>query len=323
MTAVRTVVLDGFAADQGEPGAWAGLQALGALTVHPRTAPAELLERCQGATALVTNKVALDADVILGALPALRYVGVSATGTNVVDLAAARARGVAVTNVPGYAAESVAQLVMAVVLHLCLDVAGHDRAVKAGRWAAAPDFCFFVRPMQELAGKTLLILGRGAIGRAVARLGEALGMHVLAGAVPGSTTAGRVPLAEALPVADVVSLHCPLTTATTGLVDAAFLARLKSTALLVNTSRGALVREPDLLAALGAGRLGGVALDVLATEPPPADHPLTDPRAPWAGRVVVTPHMGWGTVEARGRLRAQVAANLRAFLAGERLNRVD
>jgi glycerate dehydrogenase len=318
----RIVVLDGFAADQGEAGAWEGLEMLGPLTVHARTAPDELAERCREATVLVTNKVPLDA-AALAALPALRYVGVCATGTNIVDVAAARARSVAVTNVPGYAAESVAQLVLALVLHLTTDVAGHDRAVKAGRWAAAPDFCFFLRPLPELAGKTLVVLGLGAIGGAVARLGGALGMRVMAAAVPGSTVAGRVPLAAALAEADIVSLHCPLTPATTGLVDAAFLARLPPAALLVNTSRGGLVREDDLLAALAAGRLGGVGLDVLSREPPPADHPLTDARAPWAGRVVVTPHLAWGTVEARARLRQQVAANLAAFLAGTRLNRVD
>jgi glycerate dehydrogenase len=316
------VILDAFTADQGEPDAWAALASLGQLAVYPRTSAAELVGRCREATAVVTNKAPLDA-ATLSSLPALRYIGVCATGTNVVDLAAARARGVAVTNVPGYAAESVAQLVLALILHLTLDVAGHDRAVKAGRWAATPDFCFFLRPLPELDGKTLVVLGLGAIGRAVARRAEAFGMRVLAAAVPGSTLDGRVPLAEALPAADVVTLHCPLTPATAGLVDAAFLARMKPTALLVNTSRGDLVRQPDLLAALAAGRLAGAALDVLSPEPPPADHPLTDPCAPWADRLVVTPHLGWGTVEARARLRAQVAANFAAFLAGSRLNRVD
>jgi glycerate dehydrogenase len=178
--------------------------------------------------------------------------------------------------------------------------------------------------MFELAGKTLALVGSGAIGGAVARIAEAFGMRVVRAAVPGSTTtAARVPLAEALPAADVVSLHCPLTDATRGMVDARFLAAMKPGAILINTARGALIDDGALIAALASGRLGGVGLDVLAVEPPPADHPLTDARAPWASRVVVTPHIGWGAVEARRRLAAVATANLRAFLAGQRQNRVD
>lgn len=319
---MHIVLLDSFAADQGEAGAWDELHGVGEVVVHARTPRDLVLARCRDAGAVVTNKVVLDA-ATLAALPALRYVGVCATGTNVVDLAAARARGIAVTNVPGYAAESVAQLAFALVLHLALDVAGHSAAVKAGRWARSEDFCFFLRPLPELAGKTLVVVGMGAIGRATARIGQGFGMTVVAAAVPGSTSAGRVPLEEALPRADVVTLHCPLTAATANLVDAAFLARIRPGALLVNTSRGGLVDEAALVAALASRRLGGAGLDVLAQEPPPADHPLTDPRAPWADRVVVTPHLAWGTVEARARLRRQVAENLRAFAAGARLNRVD
>ena len=253
-------------------------------------------------------------------------MGVLATGTNVVDLAAARAAGVAVTNVPSYAAASVAQHVFALILHVSQDVAGHAAAVKAGAWAASPDFCFFTREMFELDGKTLVLVGSGAIGGAVARIAEAFGMRVVRAAVPGSPTpagGARTPLAEALPAADVVSLHCPLTDATRGMVDARFLAALKPGAILINTARGPLIDEAALAAALASGRLGGVGLDVLAVEPPPADHPLLDPRAPWAGRVVVTPHIGWGAIEARRRLAAEATENLRAFLAGERRNRVD
>jgi glycerate dehydrogenase len=321
---MRIVLLDSFTADQGEAptSAWPELAAAGELIAHARTPAARLLERCQDADAIVTNKVVLDAQA-LAALPRLRYVGVCATGTNVVDVGAARARGIAVTNVPGYAAEAVAQLAFALILHLTVDVAGHSAAVKAGRWAAGDDFCFFLRPLPELRGKTLVIVGRGAIGGAVARIAEGFGMRVVAAAVPGSPAAGRVPLAEALPAADVVTLHCPLTPATTNLVNAGFLAQLKPGALLVNTSRGGLVDEAALIEALASGRLGGAGLDVLSREPPPADHPLTDPRAPWAARVVVTPHIAWGTIEARARLRREVGENLRAWAAGERRNRVD
>ena len=320
---MRIVILDSFAADQGEDDAWEELGALGELVVHPRTPASAVVERARGAEAVITNKALIGPETI-AALPELRYVGVSATGTNVVELGAARARGIAVTNVPGYAAESVAQLTFALVLHLAIDVAAHSAAVKAGRWAATEDFCFFLRRLPELSGKTVAVLGLGAIGRAVARIAGGFGMKVLAVAVPGSpTTDGRVPLAEALPAADVITLHCPLTAATANLVDRKFLAQVKKSAILINTSRGGLINEADLVGALSRGHLAGVGLDVLAREPPPADHPLTDPKAPYAGRVIVTPHLGWGTVEARARVRRQVAENLRAFVAGDHVNRVD
>jgi glycerate dehydrogenase len=326
VSAARIVVLDSFAIDQGEPeSSWRELAGLGELTVYPRSETAEVVARAGGETlAVLTNKVPLGAPE-LAACPALRYVGVTATGTDIIDLEAARARGVAVTNVPGYATESVAELVFALILHFSFDVAGHDAAVKAGAWAASPDFSFFRRPLVELAGKTLVLVGAGSIGGAVARIGEAFGMRVVRAAVPGSPArAGqdRTPLAEALPLADFVSLHCPLTPSTRGLVGAPFLAALKPGAILINTGRGALVDDAALAAALASGHLGGAGLDVLAAEPPPADHPLTDPRAPWAGRVVVTPHIGWGTVESRRRLVSEVAGNLAAFLQGQRRNRV-
>jgi glycerate dehydrogenase len=330
VSAPRIVVLDGFAIDQGESqGApdsiWRELAALGELVVYPQTETAEIAARAGNDTlALFTNKVSLGA-AELSALPALRYVGVTATGTDIIDLEAARARGVAVTNVPGYATESVAELVFALILHFSFDVAGHDAAVKAGVWAASRDFCFFRQPLVELAGKTLVLVGTGAIGGAVARIGEAFGMRVLRAAVPGAPTRpgeARTPLADALPVADFVSLHCPLTAATRGLVGAGFLAAMKPGAILINTGRGALIDDAALVAALASGHLGGAGLDVLAAEPPPRSHPLTDPVAPWAGRIVVTPHIGWGTVESRRRLVTEVARNLAAFLQGQARNRV-
>ena len=320
---MRIVILDSFAADQADGTFWDDLRGVGELVVHARSADGDVVSRAAGAVAALTNKVAFSA-ATFAALPDLGYVGVLATGTNVVDLAAARAAGVAVTNVPSYAAASVAQHVLALVLHFSQDVAGHSAAVKAGAWARSPDFCFFTREMFELAGKTLALVGSGAIGGAVARIAEAFGMRVVRAAVPGSPTqAGRTPLAEALPTADVVSLHCPLTDATRGMVDARFLAAMKPGAILINTARGALVDEGALVVALAAGTLGGVGLDVLSVEPPPADHPLCDPRAPWAARVVVTPHIGWGAIEARRRLAAVATDNLRAFIAGQRKNRVD
>jgi glycerate dehydrogenase len=322
---MRIVILDSFAADQGDPTyTWEGLRALGEISVYPRTDEDQLLERARGATAILTNKVEIRGE-LFDMLPEIRYVGVLATGTNIVDVEAARAHGVAVTNVPGYATDAVAQLVFALILQLTHDVGAHDRAVKAGRWAASPDFTFFVQPLVELAGKTMAVVGAGSIGGAVARIAEAFGMHVLLAAVPGAPVrpgVSRVRLLDALAEADIVTLHCPLTPLTRGLVDATFLRAMKPKAVLVNTGRGALLNEADLRAALAAGRLGGVALDVLATEPPAPDHPLLDPGAPWASRVVVTPHIGWGTLEARRRLEQAVTRNLAAFIAGERANRV-
>lgn len=320
---MRIVVLDGFAADQGEgSAAWADLSALGELTVRPRTSTSQLAEACAGAEALVTNKVVLDR-ALLGALPHLRYIGVSATGTNVVDLDAARGATIAVTNVPGYSTESVAQHVFALLLHLTSDAAGHGASVRDGVWARSQDFCYFTQPMVELAGRTLVVIGLGAIGSATARIARGFGMEVLAAAVPGSTVRDdRLPLSEVLPKADVVTLHCPLTPATTALVNRDFLRRLKPGAVLINTSRGGLVDEAALIEALAEGRLGGAGLDVLGVEPPPADHPLTRPDEAWARRLLVTPHIAWGTVASRARLRQAVAANLAAFVRGERKNRV-
>jgi glycerate dehydrogenase len=318
---VRIVVVDGFALDQGELG-WDALGHLGQITLHPRTGPAEVIGRCRGADAVLTNKVVLDR-AVLDALPDLKYVGITATGTNVVDIESCRSRSLAVTNVPGYSTASVAQLTFALVLHFTQDVARHATLVKGGAWAAAPDYCFFAKPLAELSGKTLAVVGMGAIGTAVAAVGRAHGMRILAARVPGSRSEGRVPLDDAVREADVITLHCPLTEATRNLVDGAFLEKMKAGALLINTSRGPLIAEAALVRALAQGRLGGVGLDVLCAEPPARDHPLLDPNAPWADRVVVTPHIGWGTIEARRRLMSIVVANLAAYVRGERQNRVD
>jgi glycerate dehydrogenase len=318
---MRIVLLDSFTTDQGDT-AWPGLRALGELSVFARTPPELVLERCAQADAVLVNKVLLPAST-LAALPCLRYIGLTSTGVNVVDLATARARGIAVTNVPAYSSESVAELVFAMVLHFAFRTGDHDRAVKAGGWARNPDFCFYLSPLRELAGKTLVVVGQGAIGRAVSRIGAAFGMKIVAAAVPGSTTQDRVPLMQALATADVVSLHCPLTPLTQGLVGRDFLAALPANAILINTSRGPVVDEAALIESLAAGKLGGVGLDVLEREPPAANHPLLAADAPWADRLLVTPHMGWGTVEARRRLADEVTRNLAAFVVGQRRNRVD
>ncbi len=318
---MRIVVLDGFAADQGEL-EWDDLRKLGEVVVHPRTAAHEVIARAAGAAAVFTNKVMLTREII-DALPDLRYVGIVATGTNVVDFDVCRSRGIAVTNAPGYCADAVAQFVFAVLLHTLENVGPYVDEVKANRWAEAPDYCYFLHRHVELAEKNLAILGLGNIGRRVADIGGAFGMNVLATAVPGGSSEGRVPLATALARADVVSLHCPLSDQTRGMVDRRFLDAMKPDAILVNTSRGGLVDEGALLDALARGRLRAALLDVLGEEPPPRDHPLLDREAPWARRVLVTPHIAWGKVEARRRLIALVAENLAAFLRGERKNRVD
>jgi len=314
-------ILDAFTTDQGDAAVWAPLEALDQVTVHAHTPPDQVAARCAGSAMVLTNKALLPAAVI-AQLPDLRYVGVMATGTNIVDLAACRERGIVVTNVPGYSTASVAQLVIALMLHFTNDVAGHAQRVRQGDWSRSRDFCFFTKPLHELAGKRLLIIGAGAIGRAVARLAEAFGMSVVYGQVPGSSSPDRVPLDRALPTADVISLHCPLTDATRHLVNQDFLARCKSSAILINTGRGPLIDETALAAALATGHLAGVGLDVLSAEPPPADHPLLRPDAPWHQRLAITPHVAWGTVEARQRLVADVVANLAAFRAGNVRNRV-
>jgi glycerate dehydrogenase len=329
LTDPRIVILDGITMRGGDLDL-APLEGLGDVVYHDRTTPDELLPRAADAPCLLTNKVVIDRDAI-AALPRLRYIGVTATGVNVVDLAAARERGVVVTNVPAYSTMSVAQHVFALLLELVNhtgdhNAAVHDPAVSGGRWAACADFSFTVAPITELAGKTLGIVGLGEIGCAVARIAAALGMTIAAAETQRRRPSLELPtgpvqwlpLDELFAAADVVSLHCPLTDATTGLVNALRLARMKRSAILINTGRGPLVDEAALAAALREHRLGGAGLDVLSIEPPPANHPLLN-----APRCVITPHVAWASVEARRRLLHTVAENLRAFLQGRPVNVVN
>lgn len=324
----RIVVLDGFTLNPGDL-SWAPLAALGQLTVFERSTPRELASRAAGAELLITNKAVLDRRTI-EALPALRYIGVTATGTNVVDREAARARGVVVSNVPSYGAESVAEHTLSLMLEAVKHLSRHLAAVRAGGWAGQPDFSFTVAPVSLLAGKTLGIVGLGAIGARVAELALAFRMTVLAarrGAAPmeadgavghGARSApgiARVPLDELLERADIVSLHCPLTPQNERFIDQRRLARMKPTAILINTSRGGLVDEAALAAALGRSELAAAYLDVLGAEPPPEDHPLVGLANCW-----ITPHMAWASVEARRRLLEVSIANVCAFLAGHPVN---
>ena len=312
----KIILLDAFTADQGEP-LWEPLKEFGEVHRYDRTDDESIVERIGDASYVLTNKVPITAET-MKRCPQLKYVGILATGYNVIDIEAAREHGIAVANAPGYSTDSVAQLVMAFMLSYFNKVERHNTRVQNGEWAGAQDFCFFDGVLEELAGKTLLIIGKGAIGGAVERIAEAFGMRVLAGQVPGRPSSpDRTTLEEALPEADVISLHCPLTAQTNGLVDGTFLAKCRSDAVLINTGRGQLLDNQAVLYALDNGMLARVYADVLDQEPPAADHPLIG-----HDRVVLTPHIGWGTVQARQRLARIVINNLAAFRNGDELNRI-
>jgi glycerate dehydrogenase len=318
-TRPQIVVLDGFTLNPGDLD-WSGLRALGEFTVYDRTPPQEVVSRASGAEIVLTNKTVLDA-AIIGALPQLRYIGVLATGYNVVDTAAATARGIPVTNTPGYGTPAVAQHAFALLLELCHRVGHHAATAREGRWSDSMDFCYWDSPLTELAGLTLGIVGYGAIGRAVGRIGRAFGMNIIAHTEPPCASEDGVEfmsLDEVFRRADVVTLHCPLTEATRNLVNAHRLALMKPTAFLINTSRGPLVAEQDLADALNASRIAGAGLDVLAVEPPSRANPLLA-----AKNCFVTPHIAWATRAARQRLMDIAVANVRAFLAGRPQNVVN
>jgi glycerate dehydrogenase len=289
-------------------------------SMYDYTRPAETAGRIAGAQVAVTNKVLLDR-AALAAAPDLRLVCLTATGTNNVDLAAARELGIAVANVTAYATAAVVQHVFALILAHATRLIDYRAAVAAGAWSTSPQFCLLDFPIFELAGKTLGIVGYGELGRAVARVARAFGMDVLIAQRPGGPPQdGRLPLAELLPRVDVLSLHCPLTDNTRDLMGAVELALMRPTALLVNTARGGLVDGEALAAALRARTIGGAALDVLSVEPPPPGHPLLAPAIP---NLILTPHTAWASREARQRVLDEVARNIDAFAAGERRNRVE
>lgn len=312
----RIVVIDGWSANPGDLD-WSPLAELGELVVYERTGPGQVLERLDGASCVLTNKVSFDA-ARLAALPRLRYIGVTATGCNIIDSAAAGAAGVTVTNVPAYSTASVAEHTVSLMLELARHTAAHARAVADGGWGRG-DWCLPVAPIVELSGRTLGLVGLGDIGSAVARIGQAMGMKVLAhtrSRRPVDGVAVRfVELDELFALADVLSLHCPLTDATRHLVDGRRLAAMKPGAWVINTSRGPLVDAGALAAALREGTITGAAVDVLDVEPPPADDPLLG-----APNCVITGHVAWWAREARARLVATAVENLRRFLAGEAVN---
>ena len=320
---MKIVVLDGYAENPGDL-SWAGFEALGELTVYERTSAggeAEIVRRIGDAEAVLTNKTPLSARVF-DACPRLRYVGVLATGYNVVDTAAAKARGVRVTNIPSYGTAAVAQFAIALLLEICHHIGHHDRAVHEGRWAQGPDWCFWDYPLIELDGKTMGIIGFGRIGQATARIAQSLGMRVLANDALESEAGRKIaPYVDRETIyreSDVIALHCPLTPETAGLVCRETIAKMKDGVILLNNSRGPLIVESDLAEALNSGKVCAAGLDVAAVEPLPADNPLLT-----AKNCILTPHLSWASRESRERLMAAAVENLARYLGGEPVNVVN
>jgi glycerate dehydrogenase len=317
---MRIVVLDGHTLNPGDL-TWDALKALGPCEVHDRTGPTQVVDRASGAQIVLTNKTVV-ARATIAQLPRLKYIGILATGYNVVDIDAARQRGICVTNVPSYGTPSVAQMVFAHLLHFTQHVGEHSQSVVNGDWSRSPDFCYWNYPLVELAGLTMGILGLGRIGRQTAKLALAFEMRVIyfdvtpQPAVPVEVVA--VDLDTLFRESDVVSLHCPLTQDNEGLVNQQRLEMMKPTAFLINTSRGPLIDEPSLADALNRGRIAGAGLDVLCEEPPRLDNPLLR-----AKNCTITPHIAWATRAARQRLMDIAVSNVQAFIQGNPQNVVS
>lgn len=307
------VVLDGAALNPGDL-SWRKLQCLGALSLYDRTAPDEIIERAFKADVLVVNKVVLD-KAVLTQLPNLRFIAITATGYNNIDLNACQERSIKVANAVGYGSQSVAQHVFAMLLELTNRVALHDRSVKAGEWSSQPDFCYWKTPIVELAGKTMGVYGFGSIGRRVAEIARAFGMNVLVvhryPERESESSVRFVSLATLFKESDVVSLHVPLNPDNMDIVDAALLQTMKPTAFLINTARGGLVVEEDLAEALRQKQLAGAALDVMREEPPVAEHPLYQ-----LDNCLITPHQAWASLESRQRLMEMTVEQVGQFLKG-------
>jgi glycerate dehydrogenase len=317
---MKIVVLDGHTLNPGDL-SWDGLRALGGCDIHARSSPAETFERAREAELVLTNKALVTREHV-ASFSRLRYIGVMATGFNIVDVAAAREQGIPVCNVPAYGTRSVAQMTFALLLELTQHAGHHAQTVREGRWAASADFCYWDFPLVELDGLTLGLVGFGRIAQAVAELARAFGMKVV---IHTRTRPATLPaemecvgLEELFQRSDVISLHCPLTPETKHIVNEARLAAMKPAAFLVNTSRGPLIDEAALARALNEGRIAGAAVDVLSVEPPVADNPLLS-----AKNCLVTPHIAWATRSARSRLLNVAVENVRAFLQGAPQNVIN
>jgi glycerate dehydrogenase len=317
---MKIVVLDGYTANPGDL-SWDGLEKLGKCEIHDRTPGIHVVEQARDAEILLTNKTVINRATI-AALPKLRYIGVLATGFNIVDIDAAKERGIPVCNVPEYGTPNVAQAVFALMLELTNRTGHHSDTVHAGCWSASKDFCYWDGSLIELNGLTLGLVGFGRIAQATARIARGFDMKVLASrkraGVPTEDQVEFVDLDRLFAESDFVSLHCPLTPETKEMVNAARLARMKRSAFLINTARGALVQEKDLADALNAGRIAGAGLDVLSMEPPPVSNPLLS-----AKNCVITPHIAWATREARARLLDVAVRNIRAWIDGQPRNVVN
>lgn len=317
---MKIVVLDGGLLNPGDL-SWEPLHALGEVTIYDTTPVDKAVQRLRDADIAITNKVAFNED-LLAHCPQLKCIAVTATGYNIIDLEAARAREIVVTNVPTYGTATVAQFTTALLLALCNRVGEHDADVHAGGWSKSESWCYWLQPMVELAGKRVGIIGYGRIGQAFGAIAQAMGMTVLAHSrsrpLPESAQLRYVDLDTLYAEADVISLHCPLTPQTKGMINREALAKMKRSALLLNASRGDLINEADLAAALNEERIAGAAVDVLSSEPPGADNPLLN-----AKNCIITPHIAWASVDARGRILATTVENVRSFINGDPQNRVD
>lgn len=312
---MKIVVLDGYALNPGEF-SWDFLSPFGTFQCYDRTPTQALtISRIADADIVLLNKTPIT-QAVLDACPNIKLICVLATGYNVVDCAAARRRGIPVCNVPGYGTDSVAQFTFGLLLALCHRIELHSQSVHAGDWTACQDFCYWKTPQMELYGKTMGIVGYGAIGQAVGKIARAFGMEVVA--CNRSPEDGCVSLEEVLEKADVLSLHCPLTPENTGLINATAIAKMKDGAILLNTARGALIDEAAVAEALRSGKLRGAAVDVVCHEPIPADNPLLD-----APNCIITPHMAWAPTEARQRICSITAENIRLWIAGKPQNVVN
>ena len=317
---MKIVILDGYALNPGDL-SWDWLKNYGSVTYYDRHNESETVSRIGDADIILLNKTPITAEV-LDACPNLKLICVLATGYNVVDCAAARAKGIPVCNVPDYGTAAVAQYTFALLLELCHQVGHHDKAVHGGKWSSCPDFCFWDTPQMELAGKTLGIIGFGRIGQAVGRIATAFGMDVLAYSrteyPEGRQIATYVTLDTLLEKSDIISLHCPLTPETTGIINKDTITKMKDGAIVINTSRGAAIVEADLADALTSGKLKAAAVDVVTKEPIPADSPLLS-----APNCVITPHMAWAPKESRQRIMDCTQRSIEAFLAGSPINTVN
>lgn len=316
---MKIVIMDGYTLNPGDL-SWSEIEKFGECKIYDRTLPEEILERVTNAEVIFTNKVLISKE-LMACLPKLKFIGVLATGFNVVDTLAAKKAGIAVCNIPAYSTQSVAQMVFSHILHFAQNISGHANSVSKGEWAKSKDFAYWLTPQTELAGKTLGIIGFGQIGQTVAKIALALGMQVVFNNRSKKDTkldAVQVDLDTLLSESDFVSINCPLTDENKGFINKAAIAKMKPSAFLINTGRGPLINEQDLAEALNAGQIVGAGLDVLSVEPAAANNPL-----PTAKNCFITPHIAWATFEARQRLIQIAGSNLKAFVEGKPINVVN